>query len=176
MKQDELFQLGKIVRTFGTKGEVIFQIDSEILSRIKKLESVYLKINESLVPFFIELIQPKAKGQAMVKFLDVDSTDDASLLAGCDIFIPIAILPKQKGTQLFSVEIEGYTVIDANHGKTGTVRTVLEMPQQALLAIDFNGKEILVPIVDEIVKKIDRKTKTIHIEAPEGLIELYLEG
>ena len=176
MKQDELFQLGKIVRTFGTKGEVIFQIDSEILSRIKKLESVYLKINENLVPFFIELLQPKAKGQAMVKFLDVDSTDDASLLAGCDIFIPIAMLPKQKGTQLFSVEIEGYTVIDATLGETGTVRTVLKMPQQALLAIDFNGKEILIPIVDEIVKNIDRKTKTIHIEAPEGLIELYLEG
>ena len=176
MKQDELFQLGKIVRTFGTKGEVIFQIDSEILSRIKKLESVYLKINENLIPFFIELLQPKAKGQALVKFLDVDSTDESSLLSGCDIFIPIAQLPKQKGTQLFSVEIEGYTVIDAIRGETGTVRTVLEMPQQALLAIDFNGKEILVPIVDEIVKKIDRKTRTIHIEAPEGLIDLYLEG
>jgi 16S rRNA processing protein RimM len=176
MKQDELFQLGKIVRTFGTKGEVIFQINSEIFSRIKKLESVYLKINENLVPFFIELIQPKTKGQAMVKFLDVGSTEDASLLAGCDIFIPIAILPKQQGTQLFSIEIEGYTVIDANRGETGKVRTVLEMPQQALLAIDFNGKEILVPFVDEIVKMIVRKTKTIHIEAPEGLIELYLEG
>ena len=176
MKQDELFQLGKIVRTFGTKGEVIFQIDSEILSLIKKLESVYLKINENLVPFFIELLQPKAKGQALVKFLDVDSTDESSLLSGCDIFIPIAQLPKQKGTQLFSVEVEGYTVIDAIRGETGTVRTVLEMPQQALLSIDFNGKEILVPIVDEIVKKIDRKTRTIHIEAPEGLIDLYLEG
>jgi len=176
MKQDELFQLGKIVRTFGTKGEVVLQVDVDLFSRIKKLESVYLKINENLVPFFIELIQPKAKGQVMVKFLDVESTGDASLLAGCEVFIPIAIVPKPKGSQLYSIEIEGYTVIDAKRGETGTVRTVLEMPQQALLAIDFNGKEILVPIVDEIVKKIDRKTKTIHIEAPEGLIELYLEG
>ncbi len=176
MKQDELFQLGKIVRTFGSKGEVVFQIDAEILSRIKKLESVYLKINENLVPFFIEILQTRPKGQAMVKFFDVDSTEDASPLAGCDIFIPLTLLPKQKGTTLYSIEIEGYTVIDAIHGETGTVRTVLEMPQQALLAIDFNGKEILVPIVDEIVKKIDRKKKVIYIEAPEGLIELYLEG
>jgi len=174
MKQDELFQLGKIVRTFGSKGEVVFQIDAEILSKIKKLESVFLKINENLVPFFIELLQPRPKGQALVKFLDVDSTEDASLLAGCDIYIPIGLLPKQKGTQLYSIEIEGYTVIDANRGETGTVRKVLEMPQQSLLAIDFNGKEILVPIVDEIVKKIDRKNKTIHIDAPQGLIELYL--
>jgi len=110
----------------------------------------------------------------MVKFLDVDSTEDASLLTGCAIFIPIALLPKQKGSQLFSVEIEGYTVIDANRGETGTVTSVLEMPQQSLLAIDLNGKEILIPIVDEIVKKIDRKNKTVFIEAPEGLIDLYL--
>jgi 16S rRNA processing protein RimM len=176
MKQEELFQMGKIVRTFGSKGEVVFQIDAEILSRIKKLESVYLKINENLVPFFIEFLQPKAKGQAMVKFLDVDSTEDASLLSGCGVYIPITLLPKQKSTQLYSIEIEGYTVIDATRGETGIVRTVLEMPQQALLAIDFNGIEILVPIVDEIVKKIDRKNKTIYIDAPEGLIELYLEG
>ncbi len=174
MKLDELFQLGKIVRTFGTKGEVVFQVDAEILSQIKKLESVFLKINENLVPFFIEQLQPRPKGQAMVKFMDVDSTEEASLLAGCDIYIPLGILPKQKGAQLHSVEIEGFTVIDAVRGETGTVRTVLEMPQQSLLAIDFNGKEILIPIVDEIVKKIDRKTKTIYIEAPEGLIELYL--
>ncbi len=174
MKQDELFHLGKIVRTFGSKGEVVFQADAEILSKLKKLESVFLKINENLVPFFIELFQPRPKGQAIVKFFDVDSADDASRLAGCAIYIPLAILPKQKGTQIHSIEIEGFTVIDSVRGETGTVRTVLEMPQQALLAIDFNGKEILIPVVDEIVKKIDRKAKIIYIEAPEGLIELYL--
>jgi 16S rRNA processing protein RimM len=175
MKQDELFHMGKIVRAFGTKGEVVFQIDNEMLTRIKKLESVFVKINENLVPFFIELLQPRPKNQALVKFMDVDSTEDASQLSGCDFYIPIVLLPKQKDTQLYSIEIEGFTVIDVNRGETGTVRTILEMPQQSLLAIDFNGKEILIPIVDEIVKKIDRKNKTIHIEAPEGLIELYID-
>lgn len=176
MKQDELFRLGKIVRTFGTKGEVVVQFDAEIPLPIKKLESVYLKLKENLVPFFIELIQLRPKGQAMVKFMDVDSTEDVSQLAGCVVFIPNSLLPKQKGSQWNSIEIEGYHVFDAHRGETGTVRTVLEMPQQALLSIDFNGKEILIPIVDEIVKTIDRKNKVIHIEAPEGLIELYLEG
>jgi 16S rRNA processing protein RimM len=174
MKQDELFLLGKIVRTFGSKGELIFQIDTEILSRIKKLESVFLKINENLVPFFIEQLQIRPKNQAMVKFFDLDSTEDADQLNGCEIYVPVAILPKQKGSEIYSIEIEGYAVIDSVCGEIGFVRTVLEMPQQSLLSIDFKGKEILIPVVDEIVKKVDRKTKTIHIEAPEGLIELYL--
>ncbi len=174
MKQDELFLLGKIVRTFGSKGELIFQVDTEILSRIKKLESVFLKINENLVPFFIEQLQIRPKKQALVKFFDLDSTEEANQLSGSEIYIPLTILPKHKGSEIYSIEIEGYTVIDSVCGEIGFVRTVLEMPQQALLAIDFNGKEILIPVVDEIVKKVDRKTKTIHIEAPEGLIELYL--
>jgi 16S rRNA processing protein RimM len=174
MKLDELFQLGKIVRTFGSKGEVVFQIDTEILDHIKKLESVFIKINENLVPFFIERLERRPKSQALVKLMDIDSTEDASALSGCNFYIPIGMLPKQKGTQMFSVKIEGFTVIDANRGETGTVRDVLEMPQQSLLVIEFNGKEILVPIVDEIIKKVDRTNKVIYIEAPEGLIELYL--
>lgn len=174
MKQDELFQLGKIVRTFGSKGELIFQVDTEIFSQIKKLESVFLKINENLVPFFIEIIQPKSKGQVLVKFLDVNDADDALQLAGCAAFIPRNLLPKPKRAQLDSYDIDGFSVVDATHGLIGTVSHVLDLPQQSLLAIDFNGKEILVPVVEEIITQVDRKKKTIHIEAPEGLIELYL--
>ena len=174
MNKDELFLLGKIVRTFGSKGEVVFQIDSEILARIKKMESVFLKLNENLVPFFIENLQPRPKNQALVKFLDINSTEDASMLAGSEIYIPHEILPKSKSGQLYSSDIEGFKVIDTQRGETGTVITVLEMPQQSLLSIDFEGKEILIPIVEEFVKKVDRRNKTIYIEAPEGLIDLYI--
>lgn len=174
MKQDELFHLGKIVRTFGSKGEVVFQAETEILTQIKKLESVFLKINENLIPFFIQQLQLKPKKQALVKFLDVESAEDSLPLAGCEIYIYTTTVPKVKGTGLFSFGIEGFKVTDARLGEIGHVVTILEMPQQSLLSISFNGKEILIPIVEEIVKKVDRKTKMIHIEAPEGLIELYI--
>ncbi len=176
MKLDELFLLGKIVRTFGTKGELVFQINPEILDSIKNLESVFVKINENLVPFFIENLERRPKSQAMVKLMDVNSTEETSVLTGCNIYIPLAMLPKPKGSQISPYEIEGFAVIDANYGETGTVRAILELPQQSLLSIDFNGKEILIPIVEEIVKKVDRRKKTIYIEAPEGLIELYMQG
>ena len=174
MKQDELFRLGKIVRTFGSQGEVVFQIESEIFDQIKKLESVFLNLNENLIPFFIERLERRSKNQALVKFMDINDSGESTKLAGCDFYIPVSILPKQKKAQINSIEIEGFKVIDLHHGETGIVKTILELPQQFLLAIEYNDKEILVPIVDEIVKKIDFKKKTIHIEAPEGLIELYL--
>lgn len=174
MKQDELFQMGKIVRSFGSTGEVVLQLDAGILDRIKKLESVFVKIGDNLIPFFIEHLERRPKNQAMVKFLDVDSSTDTIALAGCFVFTPSALLAKAKGSQLYTYDIEGFKVIDAVFGETGFVTTVLEMPQHSVLEIDLNGKEILIPVADEIIKSIDKKNKTIYIEAPEGLIELYL--
>jgi len=174
MKQDELFLLGKIVRTFGSKGEVVFQINTEILAGIKKLESVFIKLNENLVPFFIETLQVRPKNQAIVKFFDIENSEDATTLAGCSFYIPFGLLTKTKKSGSYPSDIEGFKVIDAVKGEIGFVVSILEMPQQALLAIDFNGKEILVPIVEEIVKKIEQKNKIIYIEAPEGLIDLYI--
>jgi 16S rRNA processing protein RimM len=173
MKQDELFQAGKIVRTFGSKGEMMCQFTSDVIS-LKKLESVFLKINESLVPFFIEQIQSKARNQAIVKFHDVNSAAEAMELTGSMLFLPIAMLPKSKARTYDISVIEGFTVIDHIFGEIGTISSVLELQQQDILQIDFNGKEILIPMVDEIVKKIDLKKKIIQVEAPEGLIELYI--
>jgi 16S rRNA processing protein RimM len=40
--------------------------------------------------------------------------------------------------------------------------------------VSFNEKEILIPLVDEVILKVDRKKKELHIRAPEGLIDIYL--
>jgi 16S rRNA processing protein RimM len=40
----------------------------------------------------------------------------------------------------------------------------------------MNGeKEVLVPLIKNLVTKVDRENKELHIQAPEGLIEIYLD-
>lgn len=46
---------------------------------------------------------------------------------------------------------------------------------QPIMAIDFGEKEILIPLIDEVIKQVDRQNKTIHIKAPQGLIDIYLD-
>ena len=60
------------------------------------------------------------------------------------------------------------------HGNIGTLVKVMDLPRQSLLQIAFEDKEILVPLVDEVIMKVDRKKKELHIRAPEGLIDIYL--
>jgi ribosomal 30S subunit maturation factor RimM len=88
---------------------------------------------------------------------------------------PLSALPRLSEKQFYFHEIAGYTVVDQVQGEIGKVEKVLDYPMQALLQVMKGTKEILIPVADEIILKVDRKNRLLHIHAPEGLIEMYLE-
>ena len=73
------------------------------------------------------------------------------------------------------LEIENFKVIDEVHGDIGIVKHIIDLSGNPIIQIDFNGKEILIPKQDQFVKEIDWDEEILHINAPEGLIEMYLD-
>jgi len=65
-------------------------------------------------------------------------------------------------------------MVDINYGIVGTIVSINDSTAQALFEVENDGREILIPMNDEFIDKIDRKTKTIFVKTPEGLIDLYL--
>ena len=174
MNPDEFFQAGKVVKTSGSSGELIFVLESEIPKKGKKMEPVFILIKGNLVPFFIEKMDSRGKNQAVVKLLDVDNNEDALSLTGSAIYLPKSSKSKKRKSSAFDIDLEGYEVIDDQHGDIGKVLNILELPMQEVLEIEHNGKTILVPLVEEIIQAVDTRKKIIRISAPEGLIDLYL--
>ena len=68
----------------------------------------------------------------------------------------------------------GFRVIDEEKGDIGTLQQVIDYPAQPLFQIMKNGVEILVPVIDQVIRRVDREQKTLYIAAPNGLIDLYL--
>ncbi|MGC1633262.1 MAG: 16S rRNA processing protein RimM, partial [Gelidibacter sp.] len=54
------------------------------------------------------------------------------------------------------------------------VKSVNDSTAQALFEIDRDGIEILIPMNDAFIKKVDKENRLILLETPEGLIDLYL--
>ena len=79
------------------------------------------------------------------------------------------------GNKLYYHEIIGFTGEDDSFGTVGKITGVNDTTSQPLLEVLHEAIEILIPINDAIIQKVDRKAKTIHIAAPEGLIDLYLQ-
>ena len=174
MDYNDLFCLGRIIRTFGSKGEVVFYLDVDDPQNYLEMESVFIKLNENLVPFTIDRIQLRPKKQAVVRFHDVNETDDAELFVGSLLFLPLSNLPPLTGNKFYYHEITGFAVIDKEKGPIGFIEDVLDLQHQAIMQIRQGDKEILVPISDDIIQKVDRKNKQIEIIAPDGLIDIYL--
>ncbi|MBK6345092.1 MAG: 16S rRNA processing protein RimM [Bacteroidales bacterium] len=169
------FYLGKILKLHAAKGALLIHLDTDSPENYTELESVFVQMNGQLIPFFIESLEHRHNNNAVVSFADIDSTDQASMLISCALFLPLTMLPPLTGTRFYYHEVKGFSVMDENFGEAGIIEEVLEYPHQAVLRVLLKGKEILIPITDEIILEVDRETRTIRTRAPEGLIELYLE-
>ncbi|MFO7978177.1 MAG: ribosome maturation factor RimM [Bacteroidales bacterium] len=175
MRTEDCYYLGYVTKTFGYKGEVVIYLDTDNPGYYKNLESVFILMEGKLIPFFIEKIQLRVNSnEAIIRFQNVDNEQKAEHITGQEAYLPLTMLPPLKGNKFYFHEIIGFQVIDKQKGILGTIDTVLEFPANPVLQIKVESKEVLVPARDEFIIKLDRQNKTITIDAPEGLIDLYL--
>lgn len=174
MTIDECFQLGYVIKTHGLKGEINVLIDADDPNEYKNLESVFVEINKKLVPFFIDRIQIRG-GKAIVKLEDLNTIEQAEELKSCSLYLPLSFLPELEEGQFYYHEIIGYEVVDDTLGTVGKVKNVYELPNQDLIAIDYKGKEALIPVNDDLIGHVDHEAKTLAVSLPEGLLDIYLE-
>ena len=174
MTKEECFYLGKVVSKFSFRGEVLIKLDTDDPESFVGMESVFVDYNNNLVPFFLERSKLHKSDLLRVKFEDVDTEEDADDLMKAELYLPLDILPELEGNQFYFHEIIGFKMVDVNYGEVGIIKGVNDTTAQSLFEVDRNGTEILIPMNDEFIVKLDRETKTFQVKTPEGLIELYL--
>lgn len=175
MNKDDFFYFGKIIKTHGIQGELSIRIDADQPALYTKLKVLFVELTGKLVPFFIENLSLRTD-KAYVKLQDINTVDKALTLAGKDLYLPLEQLPKLKGNKFYFHEVKGFLLVDETSGEIGPVNQVIEYPGQAVFQVFKNNKEVLIPVHDQIIQKVDRRSKTITVIAPEGLIDMYLNA
>ena len=172
MDRAECFELGYIVKPHGLHGELQVIFDVDYPQNYQNLESVLLEVKGQLVPFFVESLRITTN-RTLIALEDIESLEDADTYRGTKLFLPLAVLPDlESDTAFYFHEVEGYLVIDETHGEIGPVTGVYDMGPQNLLAIDREGYEVLVPIVDPLVQRIDREANKLFVQLPDGLLDI----
>lgn len=174
MRKEDCFYLGKIVKKYGFKGELLAKLDTDEPELYKDLESVFIAIGNDLVPFFIEKSSLHKSELLRMRIEDVDNEADADALLRSELYLPLDMLPKLSGDQFYFHEIIGYSMIDEEFGEVGEVVAVNDSTAQSLFEVQREDKLILIPMNDEFIVRLDRAKKEIVVKTPEGLIELYL--
>lgn len=165
---------GKIVKQHGYLGNIrvafSFSIHQE---NLEKSGYIYIVWNEKPVPYLIETIQWQDESNAIVKLAGVNTEEAALKLLRRDVFLPENLIEEIEEEEGEFEWLVGFTIIDAEKTILGKVTDYIEAdPQIIIEAQTPEGKEFLVPYHPDLVKKIDKRKKTILVELPEGLLDL----
>ena len=174
MRKEDCFYLGKIAKKFSFKGEVLIYLDTDEPELYENLESVFVERNKHLVPFFIENSSLHKNDFLRVHFEDINTEDDADALVGSEIYLPLNMLPKLSGNKFYFHEVIGFEIEDKRLGFVGEIQSINDTTAQPLFEVLKDGTEILIPMIDHFLIKVDRDNKKIIMDLPEGLIEMYL--
>ncbi|MER3374550.1 MAG: ribosome maturation factor RimM [Allomuricauda sp.] len=174
MRKEDCFYLGKVVSKYSFKGEVLVKLDTDEPEIYENMESVFVQLGQNLVPFFIDRCRLHKSALLRIDFEEVKDEPTADKLIGSELYLPLTMLPKLSGDKFYFHEVIGFTLMDEVHGDIGIIQSVNDSTSQDLFEVEKDGKQLLIPISDEIITKLDRKNKTIHVKTPEGLVDLYL--
>lgn len=176
MTKDDCYQLGHITKTHGIKGELVLFLDVDEPHDYAGLDSLLLDIKGELVPYFIESIAIVKGSRAIMAFEGIDTIEQAERLINTAAYLPLDQLETITDPDRFYFhEIVGYTVVDAQEGKLGTVQGVYAMNAQDLIMMTYKGHEVLIPINSDIVQTVDRAAQTLNVNLPDGLLALYID-
>lgn len=174
MAATEYFELGTLSKPHGIKGAFHVYLDVDDPEEYEDLDAVFLQLGNEMVPYFITDLQIRSNLNLM-SLEGIETVDAAKELVGVKLFLPVSMLPKLKDNQFYYHEIVGYQVIDKHHGTLGTVKEVYSTGAQDVLVMTYQSKEVLIPLMDEIIPKVDKKNQVIHSILPDGLLEVYLD-
>lgn len=174
MRKEECFYLGKIVSKYSFKGEVLVKLDTDEPEIYENMESVFVSLGNNLVPFFIDRCRLHKSALLRIDFEEVKDEAAADKILGSELYLPLQFLPPLTGEKFYFHEVIGFRLMDEVHGDIGVIQAVNDSASQELFEVEKDGKELLIPINDDIITKVDRESKTIHVKTPEGLVDLYL--
>ena len=168
----ELVIIARAVKPRGLKGELVAELLTDFPERFEDVEELVLvspareRTVGRLENYWFQ------NDRVVLKLAGYDDVEAARQLVGFEFAVPEAERVVLPSDHYYDWELEGCTVTVGSES-IGKVQSVIRTGGTEILAIaDENGKESLVPLVDDIVVEIDAAAKTIVVDPPEGLLDL----
>ena len=175
MTKEEAFYIGYFTKTKGLKGELQLYFEFDAYEDLD-LDVVFAEVNGKMVPFFVEKHKLYPNNTGLFYFEDLDHIDKAQALVKKKVYLPLSKMPERDEEDFTYEDFVGFTVTDETHGELGEILEVNEYPQQFVATLLYKKKEILFPLNEDMIIEFDEDEKTILVDLPEGLLDLYLNA
>ena len=166
---EEYFEIGQIVNTSGLKGVVKVKPFTDDITKFNNLKTIYIEIKKELKSFEIEKVYFN-KNMVFLKLKGIDTVEQAENYR--NYYLKIERTNEElKQDSYYIVDIEGCEVYTESNECLGKVLEVFSTGSNDVYVVKSeDGKQILLPAIKDVIKKIDVKNKTIIVHLLEGLL------
>lgn len=170
-----MIRVGKIVAIHGLQGAVILKHIVEQEGWLKKDSVLFLELQKhSYIPYFVIAAKDMNDEEVLVTFEDLDDPATAKKLIGKNVYVKQEELAETGGdSPLLWI---GFEIVDKKKGSLGKIEDMMQAGPQWIAKLTIREKEVLIPMVPDLITDISIKKKQIKTDLPDGLIEVYLEA
>ncbi|MCK5149022.1 16S rRNA processing protein RimM [bacterium] len=166
----EWIEIGFASKPHGIRGEFRVICHSISASRLLECKRFAIKSNHQYLEFAPEK-QRVHQGKLILKAPEINTRSDAELWRDASVLIPADDCPDSDPLTLELFDIDGFVVKSEKGEYIGKVEDVIQLPTQQCLVILYEGRELLVPWVDEFVLSVDLEQKEMTINLLDGLLD-----
>lgn len=174
MLSEDFISVGFVRKAHGVYGEMRLQVREVFIDDILKARVLFIRRQGRPSPYFIESIRDA--GNILAKLEGINTPEAAKALNGSELLMRrediLQIAEEETAAPLPYAALQGYTIVDSEKGAIGVIEEVIDMPQQALAAVMYKGREVLIPLNEHFIQAIDHAGRRLTMELPEGLLEL----
>ena len=162
MAKEPYLEAGKIINTFGVRGEVKLDPWCDSAEFLKPLKTLYIDGAPRAVAS-----SRVHKGMLIIRFADVEDVNGAMLLKNKIVYFARSDVHLPKGRH-FVADLLGAAVVDEQGAEIGRLTEVLDMPAGQVYVVQ-GETEHTIPAVPEFILDIDADEKTIRVHLIEGM-------
>ena len=169
---DEIIAIGKFNKTHGINGEISATINApEVV--LDNCSCIVCDIDGIFVPFFVKEFRNKSQEVFLLTIDDINNDQDAAMLVNKDIYVK---RDEYNGVLEDEDQVPVDLFIGFNavvNGLKGNIVDIDDSTANVLFVIETtNGKQVLIPAVEEFIVDFNSKERIIKIEVPGDLLDL----
>jgi len=170
----DYIHIGKLVASFGLKGDLILNHELGKKTPFKGIEVLFVEESKgNYLPYFIESARASNEEETTIKLEGLNTKESAARLISRNAWVTDTDFRLLVG-KTAPIALLGYLLI--NEGvELAPIEEVINQPHQILLRITLKEKEVLIPLHEATLNKIDHVKKQVHVILPDGLLEIYTD-
>lgn len=164
--------IGRLVAVHGLQGELVLLHRLGKKTALRGLKMLFLEEKkDEMLPWFIESTRVKGPEEIFIKLEGLDTKETARRVVQKEVWLREADFEQFAGAAA-PISMVGFRLFDSG-ADLGEILEVIEQPHQVLCKILVDGKEALIPMHEQTLRKVDAKRREVHVELPDGLLDVY---